>query len=257
MNKSSNTLPEDVVLSVSNVTKRFSLRANHSIKESIVNLLTPPSKKHATQNFTALSNVSFNIKRGETVGLIGMNGSGKSTMLKMLSGVMQPDEGEVCARGRIAGLIEVGAGFAADLTGRENVYLNGAILGMTKEEIDDKYQSIVDFSEIEPFMDTEVKFYSSGMFLRLAFSVAAHSDPDIFLIDEILAVGDEAFQHKCITRLKEQQKRGQTMVIVSHSEDQIKQLCSRCIVLSHSHMIYDGQTEPAFNVMRESLNNKA
>ena len=106
-------------------------------------------------------------------------------------------------------------------------------------------------------MDTEVKFYSSGMFLRLAFSVAAHSDPDIFLIDEILAVGDEAFQHKCITRLKEQQKRGQTMVIVSHSEDQIKQLCSRCIVLSHSHMIYDGQTEPAFNVMRESLNEKA
>ena len=146
MNNPSNTLPEDVVLSVSNVTKRFSLRANHSIKESIVNLLTPPSKKHATQNFTALSNVSFNIKRGETVGLIGMNGSGKSTMLKMLSGVMQPDEGEVCARGRIAGLIEVGAGFAADLTGRENVYLNGAILGMTKEEIDDKYQSIVDFS---------------------------------------------------------------------------------------------------------------
>ena len=170
---------------------------------------------------------------------------------------MQPDEGEVCARGRIAGLIEVGAGFAADLTGRENVYLNGAILGMTKEEIDDKYQSIVDFSEIEPFMDTEVKFYSSGMFLRLAFSVAAHSDPDIFLIDEILAVGDEAFQHKCITRLKEQQKRGQTMVIVSHSEDQIKQLCSRCIVLSHSHMIYDGQTEPAFNAMRESLNEKS
>lgn len=253
MKQSSNALPEDVVLSVNNVSKRFSLRANHSIKESIVNLLTPPSKRHATQNFTALDNVNFTIKRGETVGLIGMNGSGKSTMLKLLSGVMQPDEGDVYVKGRIAGLIEVGAGFAADLTGRENVYLNGAILGMSKEEIDAKYQSIVDFSEIEPFMDTEVKFYSSGMFLRLAFSVAVHSDPDIFLIDEILAVGDEAFQHKCITRLKEQQKRGQTMVIVSHSEDQIKQLCNRCIVLSHSHMIFDGKTEPAFKTMRENL----
>lgn len=250
MNEAMELLSADTVLNVQNVTKRFSLRANHSIKESIVTLLTPPSKRHATQHFTALDNISFSIKRGETVGLIGMNGSGKSTMLKLLSGVMQPDEGKVLVRGRIAGLIEVGAGFAADLTGRENVYLNGAILGMSKNEIDEKYQSIVDFSEIEPFMDTEVKFYSSGMFLRLAFSVAVHSDPDIFLIDEILAVGDEAFQHKCITRLKEQQKRGQTMVIVSHSEDQIKQLCGRCIVISKSHMIFDGDPDEAFQAMR-------
>lgn len=247
------TLPEDVAIRVDQVCKCFSLRANHSIKESIVKLMTPKSKRHPDALFTALDKVSFDISKGETVGLIGSNGSGKSTMLKMVSGVMQPDSGEVLVRGRIAGLIEVGAGFASDLTGRENVYLNGAILGMSKEEIDDKYQQIVDFSGIEPFMDTEVKFYSSGMFLRLAFAVAVYSNPDIFLIDEILAVGDEAFQDKCIHRLLDQQAQGQTMVIVSHSEDQIKRLCKRCIVLSHSHMIFDGEPDEAFSVMRKNL----
>lgn len=246
-------LDPDVAISAQGVWKRFSLRANHSIKESIVTLLTPPKKRHKSEDFVALDGISLSIKRGETVGLIGVNGSGKSTMLKLISGVMQPDEGEVLIRGRIAGLIEVGAGFAADLTGRENVYLNGAILGMTEQEINDKYEEIVAFSGIEPFMDTEVKFYSSGMFLRLAFAVAAFSDPDVFLIDEILAVGDEAFQHKCIERLRSQQKRGQTMVIVSHSEDQIKQLCDRCIVLSHGHAMFDGKPDEAFAVMRSNL----
>lgn len=154
-------------------------------------------------------------------------------------------------RGRIAGLIEVGAGFSGDLTGKENVYLNGAILGMTKEEIDERYDDIVAFSEIPNFMDTEVKFYSSGMFLRLAFAVAAYSDPDIFLIDEILAVGDEEFQKKCIKKLKELNDQGQTMVIVSHSEDQIKKLCNRCIVLSKSHKVYDGNPDEAFMIMRQ------
>lgn len=246
-------LPQDVSIRVSEVSKRFHFRANHSIKEAIVKAFTPKSRRRSDETFTALDRINFDIKRGETVGLIGVNGSGKSTLLKLMSGVMQPDEGKVYVRGSVAGLIEVGAGFSPDLTGRENVYLNGAILGMSKEEIDARYDDIVAFSEIESFMDTEVKFYSSGMFLRLAFSVAVHSDPDIFLIDEILAVGDEAFQHKCIMRLREQQKRGQTMVIVSHSEDQIKSLADRCIVISKSHQIFDGKPDEAFAVMRANM----
>ncbi|MDF7663232.1 ABC transporter ATP-binding protein [Bifidobacterium sp. ESL0763] len=247
------TLPDNVAIQVRNVCKHFSLRANSSIKELIIKLFTPKSKRHNNQEFHALDDISFTINQGETVGLIGVNGSGKSTMLKMISGVMQPDSGEVLIRGKIAGLIEVGAGFASELTGRENVYLNGAILGLSEQQINERYDDIVAFSGIEKFMDTEVKFYSSGMFLRLAFAVAVYSNPDIFLIDEILAVGDETFQHKCIERLKEQQKHGQTMVIVSHSEDQIKALCSRCIVLAHSHVIFDGEPEEAFKVMRKNL----
>lgn len=248
-----NNIPQDVAIRVDDVSKKFNFRTNHSIKELVVKAFTPKSKRRPNESFTALDHIKFDIRRGETVGLIGVNGSGKSTLLKLISGVMQPDEGDVLVRGTIAGLIEVGAGFSPDLTGRENVYLNGAILGMSKEEIDSKYDDIVAFSEIEPFMDTEVKFYSSGMFLRLAFAVAVHSDPDVFLIDEILAVGDEAFQHKCIMRLKEQQKQGQTMVIVSHSEDQIKSLADRCIVISKSHQIFDGEPDEAFSVMRANI----
>ncbi|OFQ97747.1 ABC transporter ATP-binding protein [Alloscardovia sp. HMSC034E08] len=246
-------LPDDVAVRVLNVSKRFRFRGNKSLKEAVVKAFTPRSQKRTDEVFTALNQVNFDIRRGETVGLIGVNGSGKSTLLKLMSGVMQPDEGDVYVRGSIAGLIEVGAGFSPDLTGRENVYLNGAILGMSKEEIDEKYDDIVAFSEIEPFMDTEVKFYSSGMFLRLAFAVAVHSDPDVFLIDEILAVGDEAFQDKCIRRLKEQQQRGQTMVLVSHSEDQIKALADRCVVISKSNQIFDGKPDEAFEVMRANL----
>lgn len=245
------TLPENVAIGVKDVTKFFSLRANHSLKELLVTSITRSNRVQPSEHFTALDDVTFDIAKGETVGIIGVNGSGKSTMLKLISGVMQPDAGDLLVRGRIAGLIEVGAGFSGDLTGRENVYLNGAILGMSKEQIDERYDDIVEFSEIPDFMDTEVKFYSSGMFLRLAFAVAAYSDPDIFLIDEILAVGDEAFQKKCIARLKELNKRGQTMVIVSHSEDQIKQLCNRCIVLSKSHKVYDGNPDEAFMIMRQ------
>lgn len=246
-------LPTNTAISVQNVTKHFSLRANHSLKELIVQGLRHSERQQPDAHFTALSDVTFDIQKGQTVGIIGVNGSGKSTMLKMISGVMQPDGGDILVRGRIAGLIEVGAGFSGDLTGRENVFLNGAILGMTQEQIEERYDEIVAFSEIDKFMDTEVKFYSSGMFLRLAFAVAAFSDPDIFLIDEILAVGDEAFQKKCITKLQELNAKGQTMVIVSHSEDQIKKICERCIVLSHSKMIYDGGPEEAFKTMRANL----
>lgn len=246
-------VPEDVAVSVQSMTKFFNLRPNNSIKEAIVQRFAPGQRKRPSAHFVALDNVSFDIRKGETVGIIGVNGSGKSTTLKMISGVMQPDSGQVLVRGRIAGLIEVGAGFSPELTGRENVYLNGSILGMTQKEIEEHYDDIVAFSEIENFMETEVKFYSSGMFLRLAFSVAIYSDPDIFLIDEILAVGDEGFQKKCFARLHELQREGKTMVIVSHSEDQIKQICNRCILISHSHKVFDGDPEEAFTTMRESV----
>lgn len=200
--------------------------------------------------FRALDHVSFNISAGETVGLLGFNGSGKSTMLKLISGVMQPSAGVVGVRGKVAGLIEVGAGFHPDLTGRENIFLNGAILGMTREEIENHFDEIVNFSEIHEFLDTEVKFYSSGMFLRLAFSVAVHTDPDIFLIDEILAVGDEPFQKKCLGRITELSEAGKSLVIVSHDLDLMGRFCERGIVLKKGKKVLDGPIADAVKLMR-------
>ena len=194
--------------------------------------------------------MSVDIHRGESVGLLGFNGSGKSTLLKLLSGVMLPDSGTVEIRGRIAGLIEVGAGFHPDLTGRENVYLNGAILGMDEAEIDRKFDDIVDFSEIHRFIDTEVKFYSSGMFLRLAFAVAVHSEPDIFLIDEILSVGDEPFQKKCIARIEQMRDGGQTLVVVSHDFNMIQRICRRGVVLDHGQVKLDATIGEAVAYLR-------
>ncbi|WP_227712840.1 ABC transporter ATP-binding protein [Nanchangia anserum] len=203
-----------------------------------------------TNQFRAVDHVSFNLCRGETVGLIGFNGSGKSTMLKLLSGVMSPTSGTVHVKGRVAGLIEVGAGFHPDLTGRENVFLNGAILGMSQKQIEESFDSIVAFSEIEKFIDTEVKFYSSGMFLRLAFSVAVHTDPDIFLIDEILAVGDEPFQKKCLNKIDELRDAGKSLVIVSHDLDMMARFCDRGIVLAHGKKVVDGSIDEAIDRLR-------
>ena len=179
-------------IEVTDISKQFVLRHTRSIKEAVV-WLAKGRKGDLTKKFHALRNVSLHVQTGETVALLGLNGSGKSTLLKHISGVMLPDSGSVRTRGRVAGLIEVGAGFHPDLSGRDNVYLNGAILGMTEQEVNDRFESIVEFAEIGEFIDTEVKFYSSGMYLRLAFSVAVHTDPEVFLIDEILAVGDEPF----------------------------------------------------------------
>ncbi|WP_425956309.1 ABC transporter ATP-binding protein [Xylanimonas sp. McL0601] len=226
------------VIEVAGVTKEFTLRHQRSLKEFAVSVLL---RKPIDRNtFLALDDVSFDITDGETVALLGFNGSGKSTLLKLISGVLTPDGGGVRTRGRVAGLIEVGAGFHPDLTGRENVFLNGAILGMTEEQITSRFDDIVAFSEIERFIDTEVKFYSSGMFLRLAFSVAVHSDPEVFLIDEILAVGDEPFQRKCIERIKALKGEGRTLVIVSHDLDLVSRLCERGILLEKGRMVADG-----------------
>ncbi len=240
---------ERAVVKVENVTKEFTIRRTHTLKETIVWSLTG-RRNEISEQFRALSNVSFTVNEGDTIALLGFNGSGKSTMLKLISGVMREDSGYIGVRGKVAGLIEVGAGFHPDLTGRENVYLNGAILGMSKDEIDAAYDDIVAFSEIEQFIDTEVKFYSSGMFLRLAFSVAVHTSPDIFLVDEILAVGDEPFQRKCIARIKEMKAEGTTLVIVSHDLDMIADICDRGILLEKGTVVVDGPVDKAIERMR-------
>ena len=226
------------VIEVTGVTKQFTLRHQRSMKEYAVALLTRKAVPRDT--FNALDDVSLEIAEGETVALLGFNGSGKSTLLKLISGVMQPDGGTVRTRGRVAGLIEVGAGFHPDLTGRENVFLNGAILGMTEAQITERFDEIVAFSEIEKFIDTEVKFYSSGMFLRLAFAVAVHSDPEVFLIDEILAVGDEPFQKKCLERIEALKSEGRTLVIVSHDLDLVARIAERGVLLEKGRLAADG-----------------
>ncbi|MDN3481009.1 ABC transporter ATP-binding protein [Arthrobacter sp. APC 3897] len=226
-------------IEVRNINKQFVLRHTRSMKEAFV-WLVKGRKGDLSEKFHALKGVTLDIEQGETVALLGLNGSGKSTLLKHISGVMRPDSGTVGTRGRVAGLIEVGAGFHHDLSGRDNVYLNGAILGMTEQEIDEKFDSIVEFSEIGQFIDTEVKFYSSGMYLRLAFSVAVHTDPEVFLVDEILAVGDEPFQKKCIAKIRELADEGKTLVVVSHDLDLVSKICERGVLLEHGQVVMDG-----------------
>jgi ABC-2 type transport system ATP-binding protein len=229
------------------VQKRFLLRHTRSLKELAVWALRG---RELSNEFLALDDVTLTVREGETVGLLGLNGSGKSTLLKLISGVMRPDAGQVLVRGSIAGLIEVGAGFHPDLTGRENVFLNGAILGMDEPTIEERFDDIVAFSEIGQFLDTEVKFYSSGMFLRLAFAVAVHTDSDIFLIDEILAVGDEPFQAKCLARIRELRSQGRTLVIVSHDLALVEELCDRGIVLREGRVVFDGTASEAVRCLR-------
>ncbi|WP_077490069.1 ABC transporter ATP-binding protein [Sinomonas mesophila] len=238
-----------VAVEIRGITKKFVLRHSRSIKEAIV-WLVKGRKGELTETFDALKDVNLTIRQGETVALLGFNGSGKSTLLKHISGVMLPDEGVVLTRGRVAGLIEVGAGFHHDLTGRDNVYLNGAILGMDEQQIKERFDDIVAFSEIGQFIDTEVKFYSSGMYLRLAFSVAVHTDPEVFLVDEILAVGDEPFQRKCLEKIHDLAAQGKTLVVVSHDLDLVSRVCDRGVVLEHGRVIFDGPISEAVAVQR-------
>ncbi|MFD0045297.1 ABC transporter ATP-binding protein [Pseudarthrobacter scleromae] len=236
-------------IEVTDISKQFVLRHTRSIKEAVV-WLVKGRKGDLSEKFHALKNVTVEIKTGETVALLGLNGSGKSTLLKHISGVMLPDTGSVRTRGRVAGLIEVGAGFHPDLSGRDNVFLNGAILGMTEQQVRDRFDDIVEFSEIGQFIDTEVKFYSSGMYLRLAFSVAVHTDPEVFLIDEILAVGDEPFQRKCIDKIQELARDGKTLVVVSHDLDLVSRICERGILLEHGNVKFDGSIHEAVALLR-------
>ncbi|WP_341393567.1 ABC transporter ATP-binding protein [Arthrobacter sp. G119Y2] len=236
-------------IEVHNVSKEFVLRHTRSIKEAFV-WFVKGRKGDLSEKFFALKDVSLEVKQGESVALLGLNGSGKSTLLKQISGVMLPDSGTVGTRGRVAGLIEVGAGFHPDLSGRDNVFLNGAILGMSEAEIHEKFDSIVEFSEIGQFIDTEVKFYSSGMYLRLAFSVAVHTDPEVFLVDEILAVGDEPFQKKCIAKIRELAEEGKTLVVVSHDLDLVAKICERGVLLEHGRVVMDAPVADVVRRMR-------
>lgn len=224
------------------VTKRFNIRHSRSLKRIVMDRL---QRRERGDAFTAIDHVSFTVNPGESVAVMGKNGSGKSTTLKLLSGVLRPDEGWVRVRGRIAGLLEVGAGFHPELTGRQNVYLNASILGMSKAETDARFDDIVEFAEIGEFIDTEVKRYSSGMYARLGFAVAIHTELDVLLVDEVLSVGDAEFRAKCDAKLRELQQQGKTMFIVSHSAGQVKKLCKRGIVLEKGRMMYDGPIDGA------------
>ncbi len=241
----------DFAIDVRDVSKRFRLAHGqyNTVKERIIH----GGRKKATEDFWALTDVSLTVKAGETVGILGRNGSGKSTLLKCICGVLQPTKGEVAVRGKLAALLELGAGFQQDLTGRENIYLNGSLLGMSKREVEKAFDAIVDFSELEDFIDGPVKFYSSGMAVRLGFAVAVNVDPDILVVDEVLAVGDERFQRKCIDRVKQFQKEGRTILLVTHSADSVRSICDRGVVLSHGRMIADAEPGEATRIFRERL----
>lgn len=234
---------------IEGVRKTYRLRHTHSFKETFVAWIR---RKQTASSFQALEGIDITVGEGESVALLGYNGSGKSTLLKLVSGVLQPDAGTVLTRGRVAGLIEVGAGFHPDLSGRENVYLNAAILGMSKDEIDAKFDEIVEFSEIGEFIDTEVKHYSSGMFVRLAFSVAINTSFDILLVDEVLAVGDAPFREKCKAKIRELVERDKTLFIVSHDLGMISELCVRGIVIQRGRTLFDGPVDEAIATLKSS-----
>lgn len=229
------------------VVKEFHLRHTHSMKETVMAKL---KHRPISDDFRALDGISFTIDEGESVALLGFNGSGKSTSLKLMSGVLLPTQGQVLTRGRVAGLIEVGAGFHPDLSGRENVFLNAAILGMSREETEARFDDIVAFSEIGQFIDTEVKHYSSGMFVRLAFAVAIHTQMDTLLVDEVLSVGDEPFQKKCFTKFDEIKQQGKTLVVVSHDLASVQRICDRGILLRAGRVAFDGPVQDAVAVLR-------
>ncbi len=221
-------MENNTVISFKNVSKKFRRGQKLLLKEALIDIFMPDKQ----EDFWALSDVSFEIKRGETIGIIGNNGSGKSTILKLIAGVMFPTKGTVEVNGRISPLIELGAGFHAELTGRENIYLNGAILGLTKKKIEERFSDIVEFSELSEFIDTPVKHYSSGMYMRLGFSVAVHTDPKILLIDEIFAVGDTSFQEKCFRKMEEFKKNNVTIVFVTHDMDTVESFCEKAIFIN-------------------------
>ena len=242
------------VIDVEGISKKFKI--HHGRHQSLKERMLHP-KSGSTEIFSALSDISFQIDTNETVGLVGHNGSGKSTLLKCICGVLQPTSGQIRIRGSLAALLELGAGFQTELSGRDNVYLYGAMLGFSKRMVDGIFDDVVAFSEIEQFIDTQVKFYSSGMYVRLAFAVAVNVDPDILVVDEVLAVGDERFQAKCIDRIKTFQDEGRSILLVTHNADQVRSICDRAIVLENGIMIADGPTPDSLRIFREHLMDSA
>lgn len=241
------------IIEIKNISKKYNIK---EVNETVLierltsilkNPLLPFIRLRPKDSFWALKNINLNVNPGEVIGIIGKNGAGKSTLLKLLSRITPPTEGEIILRGRVASLLEVGTGFHPELTGRENIYLNGTILGMTRKEIIQKFDQIVDFAEIHKFLDTPVKHYSSGMYMRLAFAIAAHIEPEILIVDEVLAVGDIAFQKKCLGKMEEVGKEGRTILFVSHNLSAIKSLCKRTVLLDNGKIIKDGPSEGVIN----------
>jgi ABC-2 type transport system ATP-binding protein len=237
-------------IEIRHVTKTFRLYHEHytSLKERMLHL-----GRTASEDFVAVDDIDIDIEQGSTVGILGHNGSGKSTLLKCVAGILQPNEGEIVTRGRLAALLELGAGFHPELTGRENVFMNASILGLSKKDIAAVFDEIVAFSELEKFIDMQVRHYSSGMYIRLGFAVAVNVDPDILLVDEVLSVGDEAFQRKCLERVAQFQREGRTILFVTHAADLVRKVCERAIVLDHGKMVADATTGEAIRTFRESL----
>jgi ABC-type polysaccharide/polyol phosphate transport system ATPase subunit len=257
---------EKPIIEVKNLSKEYQIGVDRTYKrftESFTNAVRHPIRTlrgltEPKETFWALKDVNFEVERGEVLGIIGRNGAGKSTLLKVLSRITYPTEGEIVMRGRVGSLLEVGTGFHPELTGRENIYFNGAILGMKKREIDEKFDEIVKFSGVEKFLDTPVKRYSSGMQVRLAFSVAAHLDPEILLVDEVLAVGDAEFQKKCLGKMSEIAEEGRTVIFVSHNLEAVRRLCPRGILIESGEIIYDGSIEQSLErYLQEGNSRKA
>jgi len=236
------------------VGKRFQLHEGRTLREFVPAFLRG---RGMSEPFYALRDVTFSIRRGETVGIVGHNGSGKSTALKLIAGVMAPSEGEVWVAGRASPLIELGAGFHPDLTGEENVHLNASILGISMRQSRERFAEIVTFAELWDFIDTPVKRYSSGMYARLGFSVAVHSDPDILLVDEVLSVGDAAFQEKCFAKMREFQDQGVTIVLVSHGLDMVRKFCHRALLLDRGRLVEEGSPEAVVQRYEEAVSRMA
>src|SRR6266853_1994921 len=257
----------DAIITVENLGKKYSLRHQRNERYTALrdviaekalgffkNLKSGNGVSVSKEDFWALKDVSFEVQRGEVVGIIGRNGAGKSTLLKILSRITEPTTGKVRIKGRVASLLEVGTGFHPELTGRENIFLNGAILGMTKAEIRRQFDAIVSFSEVEKFLDTPVKRYSSGMYVRLAFAVAAHLEPEILIVDEVLAVGDAEFQKKCLGKMDEVSRRdGRTVLFVSHNLDAIVRICGRGLVLNGGNVAFAGSAREAVDEYTHSV----
>lgn len=239
------------VIKIENLSKRFVLSNRPKM---LKDWLLLSNNRQTKKEFWALKNIDIKIHKGESVGIIGRNGSGKSTLLKLISKILYPTTGTIETCGTISSLLELGAGFKQDFTGRENVYLNASILGMSKQEVDEKFQSILDFSEIEEFIDQPVRTYSSGMYMRLAYSVAISSNPDILLIDEILSVGDSKFKKKCIEKIMELKSLGTTILLVSHSDSMVQKVCDRLIWLNKGEMVMDGASKEVMAKYTEKSN---
>lgn len=232
---------------IENASKSFTLRYHRTVKQMTVAMA---KGRDLSDSFLAVNDVSFTVQQGESLGLMGLNGSGKSTLLKLINGIMRPDSGSVRTRGRIAGLIATGAGFHPQLSGRDNIYLNAAVLGMTEAETHRKFDAIVEFADVGKHLDSPVGHYSSGMFARLGFAVAIHVDSDIFLADEVLAVGDRPFKRKCLERMQEIRDSGRTLVYVSHAAGSVRKMCDRLIVLEQGSLGYDGPVAPGIRYLK-------